>query len=227
MPASYRIRVELADEPGALAAIVGAIALHEANVTSIDIHESTSGRAVDEILVQTQPGAPVGGLAEAIGALAGVKVLHLEPEDRGDDPTVSSLRWSRIMLAAGAEGSDLELTRAMLEVTRASVAWVVTASAAAAVGVGRDALDRGAVASATVESLPEGIEVEPGGPYCLVAAPDDPAEPKIIGFAARPVAVPFSSTELARLGALLALHRQVMSLLGRSARRPAPVPVLR
>jgi hypothetical protein len=220
MPASYRIRLELADQPGALAAIAGAIASHEANVTAIDIHQPISGRAVDEIVLDAPDARGVAALADAIASLDGVQVLHVEAEDRTGDATVSALRWSRVMLASGEEGSDLELTRAMLEVSRASVAWVLGVAAAAAVPVGRIALDGHEPATVTVDALPAGVEIEAAGPYCLTAIPDDPTDPRTVGFAARPATVPFSGTESTRLQALLALHHQVVTLMGRAVGHP-------
>jgi len=216
---TYRIRVELADRPGALAAIAGAISAQAADVTSIDIHQPVSGRAVDEILVDAPDDTSLGALGQALDELDGVRVLHLQEDDRTGDAIVNALRWSRLMLTTGTEGSELELTRAMLEVSRAAVAWVLPVAAARLQPVGRRALDEGGPAVDAVAELPAGVTVEPAGPFALAAIPDDATSPRAVGFAARPAAVPFSPTELDRLRSLLALHRQVESILGRAAHR--------
>ncbi len=51
MTVRRRLRVELPDEPGALARVTTLLAAHGADVVSVDIHELDAGRAIDELIV--------------------------------------------------------------------------------------------------------------------------------------------------------------------------------
>jgi hypothetical protein len=113
------------------------------------------------------------------------------------------------MVAADPATHELELTRAILEVTGASVAWTTEPT--------EEALAAGSSGVQYVTSLPVEVEAELEGPAWLLAVPDDDADPRLVAFAARPASARFSASEIARLGALVRLRR---ALAGRAARVP-------
>jgi hypothetical protein len=209
MVATYRFRLEVLDRPGTLARIADVLAAAGGNVASIDIHQPDDGVSVDEIVLTAPDGWDVGAVIAALDEVDGVEVLQEGIERRSGDPIVNALRWARVMVAADPATHELELTRAILEVTGAGVAWTTEPT--------DDALAGAKAVVQYVTSLP--VEVEAGleGPAWLLAVADDDADPRLVAFAARPAAARFSASEIARLGALVRLRR---ALAGRAARVP-------
>jgi hypothetical protein len=197
---SYRFRIEVPDQPGALARVTDVLAAAGGNVESIDLHEPADGVSVDEIGVQADETWDMVAVAARIDALPGTRVLVQRRERSHGDPVVQALRWAKVMLDAAPGEHELELTRAILEVTGASVAWTTPAE-----GVSTDTVIHRA------DALPDGIASEVPAPYWLLSVADDRDDPRIIGHAARPAAMAFSPTEVARLEALLRLRRTLVN----------------
>lgn len=211
MSATYRFRLEVLDQPGALARLADALASAGGNVESLDLHRPHNGLSIDEVVVTADDEWDLAGVGETIGRLDGVRVLRHWRDRPPGDPVVNALRWARAMVAAGPD-DELELSRAIVEVTGAAVAWTAAVGAAVATGAGHAALVAGAPVIKRVERLPAelGSEATPEGlepPYWLLAAADDPDDPQLVAFAARPIATAFSASETARLDALLRLRR--------------------
>ena len=210
--ASYRFRIEVADTPGALARVTDVLAAAGGNVESIDLHLPTDGIAVDEIGVEAPDDWDMVGVAARIDLIDGARVLVQRRERSPGDPVVNALRWAKLMLDAGPADSELELSRAILEVTGAAVAWTAPVAEARDTAVGRTALERGAPAVERSDALPGGRVTDVEGPYWLLAVVDDPTAPRLVGFAARPAATRFSLSEQARLEALLRLRRTLVAV---------------
>ena len=208
----YRFRIEVADTPGALAKVTDVLAAAGGNVESIDLHLPTDGVAVDEIGLEAPDDWDMVGVAARIDAIEGARVLVQRRERNPGDPVVNALRWARLMLDAGPAEHDLELSRAILEVTGAAVAWSTSVSEARDTSAGRAALERSAPAVERVSALPGGRATDVEGPYWLLAVVDDPEAPRLVGFAARPAATRFSLSEQARLEALLRLRRTLAAV---------------
>ena len=210
-----RLRIELPDRPGALAHVASVLGRRGGNVASVDIHELEGESAVDEIVVEVNDDWEPAALADDLAA-AGASLLSAEPERELRDPIVSALGWSSALLAARAHECDLELGRAVMELTSAAAAWVCPVSEAVAYGAGRLALERGApVVQRTDDPIP-GANGLPSSVW-LLAVPDGYLGAELVAFAARPLAVRFTSSEIARVEALLMLRRQLAGL-----RFPAP-----
>lgn len=212
MTALYRFRIELLDRPGGLARVTDVLAAAGGNVESLDLHQPSRGVSIDEIGVTAPDDWDMVAVVAAIDALDGIRVLHHRRDRHPGDPVVNALRWARIMVAAGPEEHELELTRAILEVTGASVAWTAPAAIAARHTAGYAALVAQAPVIKRADALPSDFllasapdDLEP--PFWLLAAADDPDEPTTVAFAVRPLATPFSASETARLEALMRLRR--------------------
>jgi hypothetical protein len=207
---SYRFRIEVPDTPGALAGVTDVLAEAGGNVESIDLHLPTDGIAVDEIGVEAPDDWDMVDVAGRIDAIAGVRVLVQRRERHPGDPVVNALRWAKQMLDAGPADHELELSRAILEVTGAAVAWSEGVTEARETSAGRIALERGAATVEWTEVLPGGRATDVEGPYWVLAVVDDADVPRLVGFAARPAATRFSLSEQARLEALLRLRRTLV-----------------
>jgi len=147
--------------------------------------------------------------------LQGVHVLQQRRDRSAGDPVVNALRWAKIMVAAKPEEHELELTRAILEVTGASLAWTVSVAMARSTPAGYAALVARSPVIKRAEAIPDRLDTshvpdDLGLPFWLLAAADDPDVPTLVAFAARPLRTPFSASETARLEGLLQLRRALV-----------------
>ena len=210
--ATYRFRIELVDQPGGLARVTDVLAAAGGNVESLDLHQPHNGIAIDEIGVRAPDDWDMVGVGAAIDRLDGIRVLHQRRDRQAGDPVVHALRWARIMVAAGPAEHELEMTRAILEVTGSSIAWTAPAAVATRHPAGYAALVAREPVIKRTESLPSDFlqASAPDGlepPFWLLATGDDADEPTMVAFAVRPLATPFSASETARLEALMRLRR--------------------
>ncbi|MDQ1438507.1 MAG: hypothetical protein QOK43_2136 [Acidimicrobiaceae bacterium] len=203
--AAYRLRVELPDQPGALALVAGSIAAHDGNVVSIDIHELDGAKAVDEIVVDGPPDWDTTGLARQL-AEAGAELLSCGLAEDRMDPMVRGLRYAGALVASDPSRDTLELGRAVLELTSATAAWVSTRTEAAAYEAGRRAMAHDGPIVMRTADLPASVKWDVRGAVWLLAVPDGRLEPALVAFATRPLALRFTTSEITRVEALLALH---------------------
>src|SRR3954452_13550810 len=84
-----RLRIELADHPGALAAVSRVLAAEGLNVVEVSMHEVEWRRAVDEIVVHVAEPVRATELSVSL-ATAGAELLSVAPCDMRGDPTVTA-----------------------------------------------------------------------------------------------------------------------------------------
>jgi hypothetical protein len=203
--ATYRLRVELPDQPGALADVAAVIASSAGNVLAIDIHELESASAVDEILIEAADdwdGAALGAALPGVGA----ELLSWAPAVDRIDTMVRALRFAGALVASEPSRSSLELGRALLELTGATAAWVSPKSEAMRYEAGRRAIAHDGPVVMRTDDLPASVSEDVNRPVWLLAVPDGGMEAKVVAFAVRPLALRFTTSEIARVEALLALH---------------------
>jgi hypothetical protein len=206
MPALYRLRIELPDRPGALAYVSSALARRALDIVDVAIHEVDGERAVDEIVVRGPTHLNTDAMAADLRSVdAGlVSATRCEPEG---DPVAAALRWSASMV----DGDDPResLVEAMLELAHVAAAVVLSVEVARQVEAGRTAVERGGPVVLRTGDLPGGL----GGPHratqWLLAVPDHAREPAAVAFAARPLSLRFTATEVARVCALLQVFREL------------------
>ncbi|GAB6900204.1 ACT domain-containing protein [Kineosporia succinea] len=73
-----RVRFSIPDRPGTLGRVTSAIGSVGADIAEIDVLESESGRALDDVFVRVRDVPHLDRVAAAIGALAGVTVTGLQ-----------------------------------------------------------------------------------------------------------------------------------------------------
>jgi ACT domain len=211
-PVPFRLRVELPNRPGALAAVASIIASHGGNVVSVDIHEVEGQHAVDEIMVMFPRDWMPAALAEEITAREAGTLLSSTSSTVGSDSVVRALRWATSVLRSGAVDGGLELTRAVAELCTASVVWIATVDEALRHETGRLALERGGACVQLTAPLPAmGLGLPPS--IWLLAIPDDAIQPTRVAFVGRPSAYRFTNSEIIRVEALLQLVREMASVV--------------
>lgn len=101
-----RLRIELADHPGALAAVTRVLAAVGLNVVEVSIHEAEPPRAVDEIVVHAEDPLQADSLSAALAAV-GAELLSVAPCDMRGDAVVTALTWVTATLEKPARKSSL------------------------------------------------------------------------------------------------------------------------
>ena len=204
----FRLRVELPDRPGALAALATVIADAGGDVLSVDIHDMDDDRAVDDLVVSLPDTTPERLAARLSEAGAG-ELQSWRLETGTSDSVVRALGWALLVLQAGVGYSDLEVSRALTEICSADTAWVATRAEAEAVPAGVRALAAGTALVSYEEPLPTAVGGDGVRPAWLLVALDNPGDPSLVAFVARHRPHRFTATEVARAEALLGVHREL------------------
>ena len=109
--------------------------------------------------------------------------------------------------------------RILASACHSSKVWVAPIDEAREVPVGRLALARGAPLVQRSHDLPAPLGGKPASPMWLLAVPDGQPQARSIAFLSRPGSLRFTSSEVARVDALMGLHR---TLVDGTARREHP-----
>lgn len=192
-----RVRVEVADVPGALAGLTTALAALRVDVATIDVLEVDGRTVVDEMLVRLPAGVTPQEVRDVL-RLAGADVLSCGTAVLGADAAVTAFDLARSVLDAPPEARGAALAR------------IAYAESGAVVDV-----DQARGYPLAVRALTDGVPASgPGGPgaspldvrtgWVLWVAPQVP-EPVQLAVVARPLNVRFSATEAARLRAFATL----------------------
>ncbi len=217
MPTRYRVRIELADRPGALAKAAAAIATAGGNVLSVDIHEIDGERSVDEILVELPDACQEDTLADVLTSADAGTLLSMRADSGIVDPIVRALHWVGFALEAEPQDCDLALAQSLAEICMTDIAWVWSPEQADKLLAGRRALALGnAVVTREAELPPEvGAPSSATGAAWVMAVPDDELNPGRVGFVARTSALRFTASEVARAEALMTVcYRLTASAAG-------------
>lgn len=208
-----RVRVEVADVPGALAGVTAALAALDVDVSAIDVLEVDGRSVVDELLLRLPADVHVREVHDVL-ALAGADVLSSAVDSARSDAVVSAFELMRGVVEfpgdADAPG------RALAKVAYGDVGALFEVGVAARFPLARRALDAGAPASA-----PAGPDTSPlavSGGWVLWVAPQLP-DPQHLAVVGRRLNVRFSATEAARLRSFATLLG-ALDLAGAGARRP-------
>ena len=211
MLAFARLRIELPDHPGALAAVGRVLAAHGLNVVEVSIHEVEGNRAVDEIVVHGDASLSWSDLSPALAGV-GAELLSVGPCEMRGDPVVTALTWVTATLEAPRRRSALVTGIRLL--TGIDPAVVLPVEEALRWPIGMTAVRQGRVVVQRLARAPEPLaqeaDVDGGTGVWVLAAPDGP-HPAYVVLAARPYSVRFTSTELNRLGAVLDSRRRLLA----------------
>lgn len=203
------LRVALSDRPGALMRLAATIAEHGGNIVSIDVHQSGGTAAVDDLTIDFPDDGDFDRLRHELHANGAGSVLS-HWNTRPVDPVLSALGHVAELIAQPPDPTDEGLARAVGKLCGSPVAWVSSTAEATRNEAGRFAMERrGAFALRTTE-LPSRFSDWLPGEVWLLAVPD--AASGLVGrvvFVARALAHEFTTTEMARVEALLALYEQL------------------
>jgi hypothetical protein len=208
-----RLRIELADSPGALAEVASVIAGQGGNICAIDVQEGSSSSAVDEVTIDFAEDADLAKLRLVLEESGAARVLSHQKADPAD-LVVRVMQWLAGLLVAPPGRRDRALAQGVAELCATPTAWVSTAAEAMDYDVGRMALgSRGEAVLARSAEPPPALAGTMSGEVVLLAIADRVGpEPQRVVFVARAAAHGFTATEIRRLEELMALHEQVEAL---------------
>lgn len=219
-----RLRISLANRPGALARVATIIAGHGGNITSVDVQNDDAESAIDDLLVEFATEPDLTHLREDLAANGAATVMSHQ-EARTADPIVATLRRVVEVVDAGPADAGTALAEAVAELCSSPVVWVSPAEEALGYEAGRFALEHEAAIALRTTELPEHLAERLPGEVCLLAVFDHERMSRgRVVFVARPVANAFTATEIARIEALAALYNRIQRLTA-SNDDPGSVPI--
>lgn len=196
---AYRLRIELPDRPGALAAVTGEIAAANANIVSIDVHEVDGETVVDEVVVEVADTWAPGPLATALAANSDGTLLSSRRIIHRADPITVALDAVAVMVGGEPAAVDAACCRALLGLAHGSSARILEG----------DAIADDPAASMAFERCSTIVAKDEASGGWQLAAVDDAVDPHAVAVVARSLNVRFSATEVGRAEALVRIRRQV------------------
>ncbi|HET9690404.1 MAG TPA: hypothetical protein VFP61_04585 [Acidimicrobiales bacterium] len=207
-----RLRIALADRPGALAAAAAAIAGQGGNIEAVDVLRRPGApdgdQAVDDLTVSFAGPAPVAELRRDLAEGAAATLLSIQAASHRDPVVVVLDAAARLTaLAAGGDPRALDeaLAAAVAELCAAPVAWVERAGVAAPHPTAALAREQGGAVGAPATGLPGDGAERLGGDGWLVAVPDASGGTTGSVVLAARAGDPFTAVEVARIEGLMAL----------------------
>jgi hypothetical protein len=172
-----RVRISVPDRPGSLGLVASAIGLSGADIATVDVLESDSGRALDDVFVAVRDAAHLQGVRDHLLGVAGVQVVGVQlPAPPAGGP------------------ADLELLGQVLALPGRALQTLVD-GAPGALGA-----DWGAVIEFGADDAPTGVRGIspkcPGEEHVRVNAPLRLSTPRV----APPGGEPYGGTALVPLG---------------------------
>lgn len=206
------LRIELPDDPGALAGVTRVLADLGLNLVEVSIHETDGATAVDELILSSAAPPDVPTLRSAVDA-AGAALLSVAPCTRRVDLVAAAMGWLVETLDDPRRLSTL--TAGLQIMTGVAPLRAVTPAEAERTPSGRAAIARGATVVRREETSAEGGEASSSADVAgWVLAAADGTEPTVVVFGYRPHSVRFTATEVRRMDAVLRCRRRVLQALG-------------
>lgn len=208
-----RLRIAMADTPGALASVAAMIARFGGNIVSIDVQRAGVVSAVDDIVVDLPEHTDISKLRNELVASGSASLLSHQLAQPAD-PIVSLLRRATEALTDPEVDPEAELIRSVADLCQSPAVWVTQLSEAARYDAGRYALERAGAIALRSTRLPEEFTEHLPTEAWMLAVPDpNMAASSRVVFVARHLSNEFTNTEIARIEALMAFHAQLERLL--------------
>ena len=195
-----RVRVELMDAPGALAAATTALAALGVGVVAIDVLEVDGRTVVDELLLRLPADTGPQEVEDALRLAGAVDVLSSAVGRSTEDAAVRAFHLVADVLTAPGDANAPG--RALARCAYADVGAFVDVAEAARFPLAARALEGGV--PATGRGAPGAAPLAVPGGWVLWVAPQV-SEPTRLAVVARRLNVRFSATEAARLRAFATL----------------------
>jgi len=204
-----RVRVELLDQPGALARATAVLAELGIDVASVDVLEVDGSTVVDELQLRLPAGVSAAEVEATLRWAGALDVRCTTGSHAGGDATVRALELVTSVLSAPHDADAPG--RGLARVAYADAGALLDVGEAARFPLGRRALELAVPMSG--RAGPDAAPLASPGGWVLWVAPAVP-DPQRIAVVARRLDVRFSATEAARLRAFATLLEQTARVLG-------------
>lgn len=195
-----RVRVELADEPGALAGLTTVLAGLGVDVVSVDVLEVDGITVVDELVLRLPADVGPRDVEDALRLGGAGEVLSTHIDAPRGDATVRALELVASVL--NAPGDADAAGRGLAEIAYADAGAMLDLGEASRFPLAQRARDQGVPTCGRAGSDVSPLAVPSGWVLWLTPAVEDPMH---IAVVARRLDVRFSATEAARLRAFVTL----------------------
>lgn len=195
-----RVRVELVDEPGALAGLTAALAGLGVDVASVDVLEVDASTVIDELMLRLPPDVSARDVEDALRMGGAVDVLSSHVDSPRGDATVRALELVSSVLTAPGDADAPG--RGLARIAYADAGALLDAGEAARFPLAQRALEQGVPTSGRAGTDVSPLAVTSGWVLWLTPNID---QPQRIAVVARRMDVRFSATEVARLRAFVTL----------------------
>jgi hypothetical protein len=215
-----RLRIELNDAPGSLAQVAAIIADHGGNITGLDVLEGSRSSAVDDVTVEFGEPTDLTGLRRELTSSGAARVLSHQTASPVD-LLVRVLRRLAEIVPGSTEQSDDLLRRGVAELCATPAVWVCGPMTALDSDAGRLAMEHpgeGAVVR-TAQPLPPLGYTASGEAWLLAVAERADVRAQRVVLVSRPLTQAFTTTEVARVEALVAVHQRLDSLASQAGER--------
>lgn len=199
-----RVRVELADQPGALAGVTSALAGLGVDVASVDVLEVDGSTVVDELLLRLPRGITARDVEDALRLGGALEVLSTHDATPRGDATVRALELVSSALVSPADADACG--RALARIAYADAAAVLDVGDAVRFPLARRARDHGIPTSGRAGPDASPLDLQAGWVLWLSPTVE---RPRHIAVLARRMDVRFSATEAARARAFVTLLEQL------------------
>lgn len=201
------MRVELVDQPGALAGLTAVLAGLGVDVASVDVLEVDGGTVVDELLLRRPRGVSTQEVEDALRLGGALDVLSSHVDTRRGDPTVRAMELVGSVVTSPGDADAPG--RALAKVAYADAGMLLDVGEAARFPLAERALRDGVPTSS--RSGPDTSPLAIPGGWVLWVAPSVP-RPQRVAVVARRLDVRFSATEAARLRAFATVLEELANV---------------
>lgn len=202
-----RVRVQLADEPGALAGLATALAGLGVDIASVDVLEVDGITVIDELVLRLPVDVGPRDVEQAVRRSGVGEVLSSHADATRGDATVRTIELVASVLAVPGD-HDL-VDRGLAEIAYADAGTLLDLEEAVSFPLARRALEQGVPISGRGGPEPAPLSVAGGWVLWLTPAVEHPLHVAVV---ARRLDVRFSATEAARLRAFVTLLEKNQAL---------------
>ena len=199
-----KVRVEVADTPGALAGITAALAALEVDVAAIDVLEVDGRSVVDEMILRLPGGVTVRDVQRVLRSAGAAEVLSSRVSTPAVDQAVAAFELTRAVVTA--PGDAAVVGRCLARAAKADTGALIEISQCTRFPLAMRALERGVPTTGPAGPNNSPLALATG--WTLWIAPQV-SDPQHLGVVGRRLNVRFAATEAARLRAFVTLLEAV------------------
>ena len=201
-----RIRVDETGQ-GVLHRLTHTVDALGGNILVVDLQDAGDDGVIEAIVALPVESLGREAIVAALEKHQAGSLISNAAMPRVVDPIVAAIRWSSSIISAGEYAND-ELRRVIAEICTTSDVWLLPFEKAMAYEVACEVRRTCLPSFMELPNLFWEFEASFCGPTWLLAVPNARLDPSGVALVARPLAQPFTVSEIERVEAVLALGRR-------------------